>query len=43
MRWMYARANPADNMILAIKLQIIKTQVSFKTWNIYNFFVTYET
>ncbi|MEK7061327.1 MAG: isoleucine--tRNA ligase [Patescibacteria group bacterium] len=42
MRWMYARANPADNMIFGYKIaDEVRRRFHLKLWNIYNFFVTY--
>ncbi len=42
MRWMYARANPAENMLFGYKLaDEVRRRFHLKLWNIYNFFVTY--
>ena len=43
MRWMYARANPADNMLFGYKnADEVRRRFHLKLWNIYNFFVTYS-
>ncbi|OGM78961.1 isoleucine--tRNA ligase [Candidatus Woesebacteria bacterium RIFOXYB1_FULL_38_16] len=42
MRWMYARQNPADNMLFGYKNgDETRRRFHLKLWNIYNFFVTY--
>ncbi len=42
MRWMFARANPAENMLFGYKVaDEIRRRFHLKLWNIYNFFVTY--
>lgn len=42
MRWMYARANPADNLLFGYKIaDEVRRRFHLKLWNIYNFFVTY--
>ncbi len=42
MRWMYARANPADNMLFGYKIaDEVRRRFHLKLWNVYNFFVTY--
>ncbi len=42
MRWMYARQNPADNMLFGYRTaDEVRRQFHLKLWNIYNFFVTY--
>ncbi len=42
MRWMFARQNPADNLLFSYKnAQEIKRKFYLKLWNVYNFFVTY--
>lgn len=42
MRWMFARANPADNMLFGYKsADEVRRQFHLKLWNVYNFFVTY--
>ncbi len=43
MRWMFVRANPADNMLLGYKMaDDVRRRFHLKLWNIYNFFVTYS-
>jgi isoleucyl-tRNA synthetase len=42
MRWMYARQNPADNMLFGYRISDeVRRRFHLKLWNIYNFFVTY--
>lgn len=42
MRWMFVRANPADNMLFGYKpADEVRRRVHLKLWNIYNFFVSY--
>lgn len=42
MRWMFARANPAENMLFGYKIaDEVRRRFHLKLWNIYNFFVTY--
>ncbi len=42
MRWMYARANPSDNMLFGYKIaDEVRRRFHLKLWNVYNFFVTY--
>lgn len=42
MRWMYARQNPAENMLFGYKVaDEVRRRFHLKLWNIYNFFVTY--
>ncbi|HKB88231.1 MAG TPA: isoleucine--tRNA ligase [Patescibacteria group bacterium] len=42
MRWMYSRANPADNMLFGYKIaDEVRRRFHLKLWNVYNFFVTY--
>ncbi len=42
MRWMYARQNPADNMLFGYKkADEVRRQFHLMLWNVYNFFVTY--
>lgn len=42
MRWMFARANPADNMLFGYKTaDEVRRRFHLKLWNIYNFFITY--
>jgi isoleucyl-tRNA synthetase len=42
MRWMYARANPSENMLFGYKVaDEVRRRFHLKLWNIYNFFVTY--
>lgn len=42
MRWMYARANPSDNMLFGYKIgDEVRRRFHLKIWNVYNFFVTY--
>ena len=42
MRWMYARQNPAENMLFGYRIaDEVRRQFHLKLWNIYNFFVTY--
>lgn len=43
MRWMYVRANPADNLLFGYKVaDEVRRRFHLKLWNIYNFFVTYS-
>ncbi len=42
MRWIYARQNPAENLLFGYKLSDeIRKSFYLKIWNVYNFFVTY--
>lgn len=42
MRWMFARANPADNMLFGYRVSDeVRRRFHLKLWNVYNFFVTY--
>lgn len=42
MRWMYARQNPADNMLFGYhSADEVRRRFHLKIWNVYNFFVTY--
>lgn len=42
MRWMYARQNPAENMLFGYKIaDEVRRRFHLKLWNVYNFFVTY--
>ncbi len=42
MRWMFARQNPAENMLFGYKIaDEVRRRFHLKLWNIYNFFVTY--
>ncbi len=42
MRWMYARQNPADNLLFGYKVaDEVRRRFHLKLWNVYNFFVTY--
>lgn len=42
MRWMYARQNPADNLLFGYKIaDETRRKFHLTLWNIYNFFVTY--
>ena len=42
MRWMYARANPSENMLFGYKIaDDVRRRFHLKLWNVYNFFVTY--
>lgn len=42
MRWMYARQNPADNLLFGYKIaDEVRRKFHLKLWNIYNFFTTY--
>lgn len=42
MRWMFARQNPADNLLFGYKAaNETRRMFHLKLWNIYNFFVTY--
>ncbi len=44
MRWMYARANPAENLLFGPNLaNEVRRRFHLKLWNVYNFFVTYAT
>ncbi len=41
-RWMFARQNPADNMLFGYKIaDEVRRRFHLKLWNIYNFFTTY--
>jgi isoleucyl-tRNA synthetase len=42
MRWMFARQNPAENLLFGYKLaDEVRRRFHLKLWNVYNFFVTY--
>lgn len=42
MRWMFVRANPAENMLFGYKLaDEARRRFHLKLWNVYNFFITY--
>jgi len=42
MRFMFARQNPADNMLFGYKsADEVRRRFHLKLWNVYNFFVTY--
>ena len=42
MRWMYARQNPAENLLFGYKIaDETRRRFHLKLWNVYNFFVTY--
>jgi isoleucyl-tRNA synthetase len=42
MRWMFARQNPAENMLFGYRIaDEVRRQFHLKLWNIYNFFITY--
>jgi len=42
MRWIFARANPAENMLFGYKVaDEVRRRFHLKLWNVYNFFVTY--
>lgn len=42
MRWMYARQNPADNLLFGYRIaDEVRRRFHLKLWNVYNFFVTY--
>jgi isoleucyl-tRNA synthetase len=42
MRWMYARQNPADNLLFGYKnADEVRRSFHLTLWNVYNFFVTY--
>ncbi len=42
MRWMFVRANPADNMLFGYKsADEVRRRVHLKLWNVYNFFISY--
>ncbi len=42
MRWMFARQNPAENMLFGFKIaDETRRRFHLKLWNVYNFFVTY--
>jgi isoleucyl-tRNA synthetase len=41
-RWMFARQNPADNMLFGYRMaDEVRRRFHLRLWNIYNFFVTY--
>lgn len=43
MRWMFAKANPSENMLFGYKVaDEIRRRFHLKLWNVYNFFVTYS-
>lgn len=42
MRWMFAGANPSENMLFGFKTSDeVRRRFNLKLWNVYNFFVTY--
>jgi isoleucyl-tRNA synthetase len=42
MRWMFARQNPAENLIFGMRVaDEARRRFHLKLWNVYNFFVTY--
>jgi isoleucyl-tRNA synthetase len=42
MRWMFVRANPAENLLFGYKISDdVRRRFHLKLWNVYNFFVTY--
>jgi isoleucyl-tRNA synthetase len=42
MRWMFARANPADNLLFGPNVaDEVRRRFHLKLWNVYNFFTTY--
>jgi len=42
MRWMFARANPADNILFGFRASDeVRRRFHLKLWNVFNFFVTY--
>jgi len=42
MRWMYARQNPAENMLFGYRTaDEVRRRFHLKLWNVYNFFITY--
>lgn len=42
MRWMFARANPAENLLFGPNVaDEVRRRFHLKLWNVYNFFVTY--
>lgn len=42
MRWMFARTNPADNMLFGYRIaDEVRRRFHLKLWNVYNFFITY--
>ena len=42
MRWMFAKANPAENALFGYKVaDEVRRRFHLKLWNVYNFFVTY--
>ena len=42
MRWMYARQDPATNLLFGYKIaDEVRRKLHLKLWNVYNFFVTY--
>ena len=44
MRWMFARQNPAENLIFGYQIaDEVRRKFHLKLWNIYNFFVTYAS
>ncbi len=41
-RWMFARQNPADNMLFGYRIaDEVRRRFHLKLWNVYNFFTTY--
>ena len=43
MRWMFARQNPAENIIFSYKGgDEVRRKFHLKLWNVYNFFITYS-
>lgn len=44
MRWMYARQNPAENMLFGYKkADEVRRQFYLMVWNVYKFFIDYAT
>lgn len=42
MRWMFARANPADNILFGYRVSDeVRRKFHLKLWNVFNFFITY--
>jgi isoleucyl-tRNA synthetase len=42
MRWMFVRANPADNILFGYKVSDeVRRRFHLKLWNVFNFFTTY--
>jgi isoleucyl-tRNA synthetase len=43
MRWMFVRANPADNLLFGPNIaDEVRRKFHLKLWNVYNFFITYS-